>query len=75
LKHSSHKSSLATQKEQTPPLIDFYLDDNPGVQEPSVLQQEKSPKITTATNSKKTAAVAAPKKKDWDDDAWELLNE
>uniref|UniRef100_A0A2K6W1D4 Arf-GAP domain-containing protein n=1 Tax=Onchocerca volvulus TaxID=6282 RepID=A0A2K6W1D4_ONCVO len=73
-KQSSNKISAMAKREQTPPLIDFSLNDNKMVTNEAMITarvQEDPIKITKATiNSKK----AAPKK-DWDDDAWELLNQ
>lgn len=73
-KHSGNKTSSRSRKEQTPPLIDFYLDDNSGSQTAAATTtstQEKPIKVAKTTNAKKEA----PKKKDWDDDAWDLLNQ
>ncbi|KAK6105345.1 putative GTPase activating protein for Arf family protein [Brugia pahangi] len=61
LKQSSNKTSTRAKREKTPPLIDFSLDDN------KMARVQENP---TTIGSKK-----AESKKDWDDDAWELLNQ
>ncbi|EJW76155.1 hypothetical protein WUBG_12936 [Wuchereria bancrofti] len=60
-KQSSNKTSTKAKREKTPPLIDFSLDDN---------KMARVQENSTTINSKK-----AESKKDWDDDAWELLNQ
>ncbi|EFO15649.2 hypothetical protein LOAG_12860 [Loa loa] len=57
----NNKITTRVKKEQTPPLIDFSLDDN------KMLCVQENP---VTINSKKAGS-----KKDWDDDAWELLNQ
>ncbi|VDM96935.1 unnamed protein product [Thelazia callipaeda] len=71
----STENSANRTKEQTPPLIDFYLEDKKhdsyGANLTEKFVQEKSSKSAgAAVNSKKVAP-----KKDWDDDAWALLNQ
>ncbi|VDP15824.1 unnamed protein product [Onchocerca flexuosa] len=73
-KQSSNKISAMAKREQTPPLIDFSLDDNKMVTNEAMITtrvQEDPIKIIKATINTKNAAP----KKDWDDDAWELLNQ
>ena len=55
--------------QETPPLIDFYL------------ENESSSAVTTTqtksieNNRTKRTKAAPQKKKEWDDDAWDLLNQ
>uniref|UniRef100_A0A0R3RQW0 Arf-GAP domain-containing protein n=1 Tax=Elaeophora elaphi TaxID=1147741 RepID=A0A0R3RQW0_9BILA len=65
-KQFSNKASVRAKREQTPPLIDFSLDDNKTTR----VRENPTTVIKTTINSKKAAS-----KKDWDDDAWELLNQ
>ncbi|CAG9536435.1 unnamed protein product [Cercopithifilaria johnstoni] len=60
------KTSARTKREQTPPLIDFSLYDDK-----TIRVQESPTTITKTTINRKKAAS----NKDWDDDAWELLNQ
>ncbi|VDK86044.1 unnamed protein product [Litomosoides sigmodontis] len=65
-KQFANKTPAKAKREQTPPLIDFSFDDNK-----TARVQDKSTKMLTKTVPKSKAAS----KKDWDDDAWELLNQ
>ncbi|KAM3721626.1 ADP-ribosylation factor GTPase-activating protein [Dirofilaria immitis] len=70
-KQSSNNISEWTKGEQIPALIDFSLDDTKIVMHETLTTARiQETMITKAMiNSKKTTS-----KKDWDDDAWELLN-
>uniref|UniRef100_A0A915PQR4 Arf-GAP domain-containing protein n=1 Tax=Setaria digitata TaxID=48799 RepID=A0A915PQR4_9BILA len=72
---SIKKTLPRIKKEQTPPLIDFSLDESkiilPKASVPKSLIQG-NPVVTNKTTI--CSKNVAPKK-DWDDDAWELLNQ
>ncbi|KHN71131.1 hypothetical protein Tcan_02479 [Toxocara canis] len=75
--YSSAKKSTKTKtikKEVTPPLIDFDVSSS-DVSKPV----EPGAPLTKAAKAKQASApnatTAKPKKKDWDDDAWDLLNQ
>lgn len=65
-KQKSKNASAPIKKEVTPPLIDFNSELNAPV--------EMAAPLTAAAKAKQQAK-AAQKKKDWDDDAWDLLNQ
>lgn len=59
--------SASVKKEATPPLIDFGFDSG-NVAEPAT-------PLTAAAKARSQQTKPATKKKDWDDDAWDLLNQ
>ncbi|VBB29740.1 unnamed protein product [Acanthocheilonema viteae] len=63
-KQFSNETLAKAKREQTPPLIDFSLDDS------KIACVEETMITKTTINNKKSTS-----NKDWDDDAWELLNQ
>lgn len=68
-KKSSRGKAAASsvKKKETPPLIDFGTDE--------AAAPEISAPLTAAAKANAQPLKNAPKKKDWDDDAWDLLNQ